>query len=104
MYCTVCLFLQSKLSGIRNEKQSEGTLLHLPDRPTGEDRKKERKTPSKGNPKLIHGAFGSTPKEPLKPITIKNHFLRWSLIGGFEVFLTWDLEMGRQLYIDVLQN
>ena len=30
---------------------------------TGEDRKKERKTPSKGNPKLIPGAFGSTPKE-----------------------------------------
>ena len=48
MYCTVCMFLQSKLSGIRNEKQSKATHFHLLQKPTNEDCKKGPKTPPKG--------------------------------------------------------
>ena len=43
IYCTVCLFLQWELFRIRNEKQSEAALFHLPHKATGEDRKKDPK-------------------------------------------------------------
>ena len=47
MYCTVCLFLQSKLCEIRNGKQSEARLFHLPHEAIGEGRKKGPKKPPK---------------------------------------------------------
>ena len=101
VYCTVCLFLQSKLSEICNEKQSEGTLCHLPHIPTQGNSKKGVQKPSKRTPKHSCGRSEHTPKKPPKPITLKNHFLRRSPTGGFEVFLPWDLEMGPRLYIDI---
>ena len=80
IYCTVCLFLQPKLFEIRNEKQSEGPLFHLPHQSNGEDCKKQF-------------------KKPPKPVTFKNHFLRWSPPKRFGVCLPRVLEMGPRLYM-----
>ena len=69
MYCTVRLFLHWELFGIRNEKQSEATLFHLPHKTTGEDRKKDSKKLPKWSPKPSFGSLRSTPQRPPKPIT-----------------------------------
>ena len=98
MYCTVCLFLQAKLFENRNEKQSERAPFHIPHKPTCEDRKKGPKKPPKGSPEPSSETLRRTPQRPPKPITLKNHFLRRRLPGGFGVYLPRDPEMGPRLY------
>ena len=104
MYYTVCLFLQSKLCEIRNEKQSKATYFHLPHRPTNEDCKKGPKKPPKGTPKPSSGPPEETPKRSPIPVHFQNYFLRWKLPGGFGVCLLWDIKMGPRLYIDMLES
>ena len=101
MYCTVCLFLQSKLCEIRNEKQSKAPPFHVPHISTGEDCKKGPKKPPKGTPKPSSGPPEDTPKRAQNPVLFKNRFFRRKPPGGFGVCLAWDLEMGPRLYIDI---
>ena len=101
MYCTVCLFLQSKFSEIRNEKQFTALLFHLPRTAASEDRKKCPKRPPKATSKDVSGASEDTSMRPPNPDPFKKHFLRWKPPGGFGVYLPWDLERGPQLYIDI---
>ena len=100
MYCTVCLFLPWALFEIRNEKQSETALLLLPHKATSEDPERDPTNPPKGTPKPSSGPLEDSPRRPPKPVTLKNHFLRWKPPGGFAVPLSRALEMGPQLYID----
>ena len=99
MYCTVCLFLQSKFSEIRNEEQSKATHFHLPHLPTIEDHKKGPKRPPKETPKASSGGPDDAPKRSPNLPPFKNRFCRWKLCGGFGVCMLWDLQMGPRLYM-----
>ena len=99
MYCTDCMFLQSKPFELRYERQSERALFHVLHKPSIQNSKKHPKECSKSTPKPSSGALGSIQKRRLKLATTKSHFLRWSPPGGFAVPLAWDLEMGPRLYI-----
>ena len=99
MYCTDCMFLQSKPFEFRYEKQSEGALFHMLHKPSVEDSEKRPKKSPKDTPKPSSGPFGSTQRRPLKLDTSKSHFLRRGPPGGFAVFLPWTLEMAPRLYI-----
>ena len=71
MYCTVCLFLQWELFGIRNEKRSEATLFHLAHKGTSEGHKKGLKKPPKETPERSSGTLRRTPQRPPKPIVTR---------------------------------
>ena len=101
MYCTACLFLQSKLSEIRNEKQSKAPLFHVPHISTGEDCKKGPKKPPKGTPKPSSGPPEDTPKRSPNPVPFKNRFCRCQPPGDLVFAWPGTLEMGPRLYIDI---
>ena len=101
MYCTVCLFLQSKLCEIRNEKQSKATHFHLPHKPTNEDCKKGPKKPPKGTPNSSSASPEDTPRRSTNPVPFENRFCRCPPPERFAVCRPWDLDKGPRLYIDI---
>ena len=68
------MFLQKKDFRLRNKKQSEETLFHMPSKPTGEDPKKIAKELPKGVPKPFSGPSEDASKRPPKPIPSKINF------------------------------